>query len=230
MTNQSILFCLSLFLVTACSTNENTTTSAEAAAEAATTEIQPTVKDQEVIKESTAPVADTEKVIVEIRKEFGRIEALLSDDQVLKKELSYSCPDDPQDGGFVFYFKGDTLLKANHNFVMGDHYGQESSYYFQNGALVFGFHQSSVWNFDGQDDQGNATTKDDVNVQRDYFYQGEMVKQLFKDYTISSGKQDKQESEVPNLATGNGVESTLAGSIILNISTKEKLTCEKWDE
>lgn len=230
MTNQSILFCLSLFLVTACSTNENTTTSTEAAAEAVTTEIQSTTKDKEVIKEVTTQTADTEKIILEIREEFGRIEKLITKNQAIKKEISYSCPDDPQGGGFIFYFNGDTLLRANHSFVMGDHYGQESSYYFNNGKLIFGFHQSSVWNFDGQDAQGNTKTKDDINVQRDYFHQGQIVKQLYKDYSIFSNKKGKQESEIPNQKTGKGVEYTLAGNTILDISTKENITCEMLNE
>jgi hypothetical protein len=228
MRNQSMICCILLFLVSACGNHENT--SSDTAAEAATTEIKSATKDKEVIKESSTQTADTETITLQIRKEFGRVETLINGNQVIKKEISYSCPDDPQDGGFIFYFNGDTLLKANHSFVMGDHYGQESSYYFQNGALIFGFHQSSVWSFGGQDDQGNTTTKDDINIQRDYFFQGKLVKQLFKDYAIFSDQKAKKESEIPNQKTGKGVGYTLAGNTTLNVSTKENLTCEMLNE
>lgn len=223
---QSIIFFILLFLVSACVNNQNTSNTIEAEVEAKTTEIQPTAIEKEVVKESTKPISDVEKITLGIRKEFGRIETLVNGNQLIKRELNYSCADDHQDGGFIFYFNGDTLLKANHSFVMGDHYGQESSYYFQNGELIFGFHQSSVWNFAGQNEQGNTTTKDDINVQRDYFYQGKVVKQLFKDYTILSDTKRKKENEIPNQEKGEGVGSTLAGNTILTVSTEENLSCE----
>lgn len=222
---QSIIFFILLFLVSACDNNQNTSDTTEAEVEAKTTETQPTAIEKEVVKESTKQISDVEKIILEIRKEFGRIEKMVNSNQVIKKDLNYSCPDDHQEGGFIFYFSGDTLLKANHSFVMGDHYGQESSYYFQNGELIFGFHQSSVWNFAGQNEQGNTTTKDDINVQRDYIYQGKVVKQLFKDYTILSDTKSKKENEIPNQETGEGVGYTLAENTILTVSTQENLSC-----
>ncbi len=233
MKYQLIFSSFLLFLVTACGSNENASVASEEMAEAITNEVQPVAKEKETRNDATtssSEAEETEKIILGIRKEFSRIETLINNNQVVKKEITYSCPDDPQEGSFIFYFSGDTLLRATQSFVMGDHYGQESSYYFQNGQLIFGFHQSSVWNFAGQDDQGNTTTRDDINVQRDYFYEGEVVKQLFKDYAMLSGQKSKRESEVPNQTTGKGVDNILEGSKILNLSTQEVLTCEILNE
>ncbi len=225
MKNQLIHFLLLLFIFSACGDNSSSSSSAEMA-EAATIDSQPTTKVEKVEKEPVKQKGDVENNILEIRKEFGRIEDLIKNKQVVKKEVEYSCPDDPQGGNFIFYFSEDNLIKATHSLFMGDHYGQESSYYFKDRELIFGFHQSSVWNFAGTDDDGNTMTKDDINVQRDYFYKGEIVKQLFKDYSLISGKDVKKENEVPNQTTGKGVDNILAGEKILSISIQDVINCE----
>lgn len=171
-----------------------------------------------------------EEAVTDIRKSFVKIESLEKEKQLQIKKLDFSCPDDPQDGSLSFYFHGDTLMKAVQSFVMGDHYGGTYAYYFNNDELIFGYHQSSVWTFAEPREDGTPTTKDDINVQRDYFYKGKLIKQLFKDYTFYSDKESIKESDIPNKKTGKGVSNTLKGEKLLEFSKLEKLTCEIMSE
>ena len=212
-----------------CGSNENSVATEEAST-ASDDQTQSLEKSKTTEKETTTQVEkakDPEAITIQIRNEYARIEALDSKGQLRNKKLDYDCPDDPQGGSFVFQFHGDTLLKVNHNLYMGDHYGQESNYYFQEGELIFGFHRSNVWYFAGtEDENGTPNSKDDISIQRDYFFEGQLVKQLFKDYTNYSNKKGKLENEIPNKKTGKGVGATLAGNKILDFSTKEEVNCD----
>ena len=229
MTNSSILYSLMFFILMSCGSNENNSASKEGT-EASVDPIQSIEKKQTTEKEATTQVVktkDPETITMQIRKEYARIEALVGKGELRNKKLDYECPDDPQGGNFVFQFRGDTLLKVNHSFYMGDHYGQKSSYYFQGGELIFGFHRSNIWNFAGtDDDKGTPNSKDDISIQRDYFFEGQLVKQLFKDYTNYSNKKEKLENEIPNKKTGKGVGATIGGNQILAFSTEEELNCD----
>ncbi len=234
MKNQYVFYCLVLFFLVACSSNENSSNSSDAASPEST-EQSPSEKivnkeKKEPISEPT-PTDDLETITLKIREEFSRIETLLGQRKLTQNVKEYNCPDDPEGGTFTFFYDGNTLVKADHNFYMGDHFGQESSYYFKDGDLIFGFHRSSSWTFTGPEKaDGTPNTKDDIHIQRDYFNEGKIVKQLFKDYTNYSNKKEKIEREIPNKTIGEGVYKTLDGKLVMEFSNKDKLTCEMMSE
>lgn len=230
MKNQYIIYSLLLFFFIACNTNDNNSNSAKVPSDMMTEQSPPkkviNEEKNEPIKEP-APSNDLQTITLKIKSEFSRIETLLSQGKLTKKVKEYNCPDDPEGGMLAFFYDGNILVKADHSFYMGDHFGQESSYYLKDGILIFGFHRSSVWTFAGtQDANGNPNTKDEMHIQRDYYYEGKIVKQLFKDYTNYSNKKEKMESEIPNQAKGEGVYMTIEAEQLIHYSNQDKLTCE----
>ncbi|MFK8007682.1 MAG: hypothetical protein AB8H03_14990 [Saprospiraceae bacterium] len=234
MKNQYILYCLMLLFLVACSSNDNNPDSSTADS-TDTTEQSPPEKiideeKKEPLSEPT-PTDDLETITLKTREEFSRIETLLGQGKLTQKVKEYNCPDDPEGGMFTFFYDGNILVKVDHNFYSGDHYGQESSYYFKDGDLIFGFHRSSSWTFAASEKaDGTPNTKDDIHIQRDYFNEGKIVKQLFKDYTNYSNKKEKIEREIPNKTIGEGVYKTLDGKQVLQFSSKDKLTCKMMSE
>lgn len=240
MKNQSLLFCFILFVFVSCdsSGNERVKKNESDISDAPTKIENSEKKEIEKVLESdiftTENEASNEKkpedlqsITLQIRSEFTRIESLLNQGKLTPKIKEINCSDEPVGGNLTFFYDGNTIVKVDHNFHMGDHFGQESSYYFKDGKLIFGFHRSGTWSFTGEeDDKGDSITKDDMKVQRDYFNDGKIVKQLFKDYTNFSNKKGKIESEVPNKSIGEGVEFTLAGKVIFDLAEKDKIGCE----
>lgn len=230
MKYQYVIYSLMIFFFMACGSNENNS-EATKTAPAPTKEQAPppkVIEEEKQEPKSESNQADDLPTITEkIRGEFSRIEMLLNQGSLTKKTKEYDCPDDPEGGTFAFFYDGNTLVKVDHSFYMGDHFGQESSYYFKDGVLIFGFHRSSVWTFAGSENaSGTPNTKDEMHIQRDYFHKGKIVKQLFKDYTNYSNQKEKMENEVPNQTSGEGVNRTMEGQQLIDYSNKDKLTCE----
>lgn len=244
MKSQSLLLCFILFVFVSCNSSgnerieKNETNTSDGPTKIENSEKKEIEKVLESDIFTTENEASNEKkpddlqsITLQIRSEFTRIESLLSQGKLTPKIKEINCIDEPVGGNLAFFYDGNTLVKADHNFHMGDHFGQESSYYFKDGEVIFGFHRSGAWSFTGEEDKdGNAITKDEMKVQRDYFYEGKIVKQLFKDFTNYSNKKELLESEVPNKSIGEGVGFTLTGKRIIDLSKKEKLGCDLFSE
>jgi hypothetical protein len=183
------------------------------------------ISDIELDKENKLSEENLKIVTQKIKQEYARIEQLVTTNNTSLKELEFECPEDPQGGSFKFHFNNDSLLKATYSFYMGDHFGGESTYYFQNDQLFFAFHQNSTWNFAASDTDEPAT-RDDINEQRDYYYQGKLVNRLFKEYTHFSNKKKTPSNKVPNKTIGTPLDYTYEASKVLELATKDVLTCE----
>lgn len=230
------LICTLLFYCTACETNQKTQATGEEAMEdsaepATREEVAPVAENKaplEVAQKNKISGENLEEITQQIRKEYARIEKLVADNDLTVKKIAYQCPDDPEGGEFNFYFQERELLKATQSFYMGDHFGGESAYYFQKDQLFFAFHQNSSWTFAGanSDNPDEPVTRDDFKEQRDYFYQGKLINQLFKEYSQFSNQEKVSSNKIPNKSTGEDISNTFAAHQILDFSTKETLTCE----
>lgn len=220
-----------LFYSMACQNNSNTEASiGEAMADSATplneeTAIEPATSAAEASQESKIQGAELEAIIRQIRKEYARIEKLIAEEQLEQKELAYECPDEPHGGTFTFYFQEGELLKATQSFYMGDHFGGESSYYFQAEQLFFAFHQNGSWSFAGSDSE-EPITRDDFKEQRDYYYQGKLVNQLFKSYSQFSNQEIIPSNQIPNKSTGEDISNKFIAAQIKNFAKQQTVTCE----
>lgn len=181
---------------------------------------------------STSPSAevpaapDTTARLATIRAEYARIEALRRTNRVRVDSLGYECAE--LAGFFRFYYRGDTLLLAEREYVAGDHFGGVERYYFQHNTPLFTFQQESTWQFTGEERTGPSGemiphTRDDFHEVRTYYTAGgQPFYYLYKDYSRYS---DRDNPSPENQSEGRGVQASLGPYALRLVAERGAVDC-----
>ncbi|MBB4077865.1 hypothetical protein GGR28_000466 [Lewinella aquimaris] len=170
---------------------------------------------------------NTESEIAFVRKRFDRVQEMEAAGTLRCDTLSYNCDEESGGGSFTFCYVADDLVRASHEFYLGDHGGGSETYYFDEEDLYFAHLTQSSWRFASPPDQDDGTyTVDEVNEERRYFYNGNMIDRLYKDYQVESWKESPDPSTLPNTQTGTGVSAQVSGDQMLEIARSREFDCD----
>ncbi|MFK8162632.1 MAG: hypothetical protein AB8H12_09230 [Lewinella sp.] len=232
---------LTIFLLSSLLLACGSPTSTEAPASDASGIVAPeTTEKKEEIKpadEVTSRGLETPEVVEEgedaqlaaIRKDYVRIEAAFKAGTLRKDSISYDCPYGT--GGQVdLYAEDGGIVLVIHEFYQGDHSGSTAYYYFRDGAPIFLFKESGVWQFGGEmqtleDGTEAPGTIDNFTEERMYFHDGRTIKALTKAYEIRNGEELDPDT-VPNKAMAHNGELPESLSFIQSVIATGKVDCE----
>ena len=174
-------------------------------------------------------VLDTTARMAAIRAEYARIEALRGTNRVRVDSLGYECEE--LVGFFRFYYRDDTLLLAEREYVAGDHFGGVERYYFQHNTPLFAFQQESTWQFTGAERTGPdgemiPNTRDDFHEVRTYYTAaGQPFYYLYKDYSHYSDRDNPAPETLPNQSEGKGVQASLGPYALRLVAERDSVDC-----
>ncbi|MCP9235121.1 hypothetical protein [Lewinella sp. JB7] len=171
---------------------------------------------------------DSERAFAE--KRYARIEDMEAAGQLRCDTLTYECAGDPRGGTLVFCYVADDLVRARHEYTVGDHGGGRETYYFDDTELFLADLTQSTWTFapppEDSENDGTTRTVDHVSEERRYFYNGNLIDRRYRDYQVISGEPSPNPVGEPGERTGKGVDVQLSGEQLLALSRSREFACE----
>ena len=181
------------------------------------------------VDSAAAETPDTTARLADIRAEYTRLEDLRQSNRVRIDSLGYECEE--LAGFFRFYYRGDTLLMAEREYVAGDHHGGVERYYFQHNTPLFTFQQESSWQFTGEERAGPdgapiAITRDDIHEVRTYYTAGgQPFRYRYKDYSLHSDRENPDPESILNRPDGTGVVNALGPYALRLVAQRDSVDC-----
>lgn len=140
----------------------------------------------------------TKEAIAEIRAAYARLQALLEAGTLRKDTKAFGCEGDLMEGELIRYYEEEELVLIQHS-QGSEHSWEIKQVYLKNAVPFFVLEEEAYWTFGGPLNQdGTANTIDYVTENRYYFQEGELIRQLTKQFENHSWEQLPEGNEVPN--------------------------------
>jgi hypothetical protein len=183
---------------TAAVSPENSTTTEEAPVDAAARTIPRATPSADLAKEEASGLVSKENdQIATIRANYARIQQQI-EGAALKEDIkTFECKNDPGGGELIRYYDGKDLVAMSLN-QGSEHSWEVKTVYFVKNEPFFVFEEKGYWQFGGPLNEDAPNTIDNIQETRYYLNEGEVIRQLVKDYEIKSWEKETESAKIPN--------------------------------